>query len=187
MMIPIPEAKGRAAEAKGAGMAAGRQDGGHGRDLVSLTSSPDRRAAHSAHKRRARVQAAVGGAAAAPADDGTNVTAWEVTGAVDYDKLCAKFGCTVITPALVERIERATGVPAHPFLKRRVFYAHRDMEQLLDRYERGEKFFLYTGALRGLLICLTSKPAVDKAGELLRACGCTCTYTAGNEGGKGLL
>lgn len=38
-----------------------------------------------------------------------------------------------------------TGVEAHPFLKREVFYAHRDLNQLLDMYEAGKKFYLYTG------------------------------------------
>lgn len=74
------------------------------------------------------------------------VTAWEVSGKVDYNKLCDEFGCTPIPRSLVERIEKLTGVPAHPFLKRKVFYAHRDMEELLDLYEKGEKFYLYTGA-----------------------------------------
>jgi tryptophanyl-tRNA synthetase len=73
------------------------------------------------------------------------VTAWEVKGKVDYEKLCAEFGCTPIPPSLVERIEKLTGVPAHPFLKRGVFYAHRDLQELLDLYEKGEKFYLYTG------------------------------------------
>ena len=45
----------------------------------------------------------------------------------------------------MRRIERLTGVPAHPFLKRKVFYAHRDLAQLLDAYEKGEPFYLYTG------------------------------------------
>ena len=35
--------------------------------------------------------------------------------------------------------------PAHRFLKRGVFYGHRDLEELLDAYERGQPFFLYTG------------------------------------------
>jgi tryptophanyl-tRNA synthetase len=73
------------------------------------------------------------------------VTAWEVKGKVDYKKLCAEFGCTPIPVSLVKRIEKLTGVPAHPFLKRGVFYAHRDMEELLDLFEKGEKFYLYTG------------------------------------------
>lgn len=30
-------------------------------------------------------------------------------------------------------------------LRRKIFFSHRDMNWLLDKYEKGEKFFLYTG------------------------------------------
>ena len=57
------------------------------------------------------------------------ITPWDVTGGadgkVDYDKLIQQFGCSPLTPDLVARCERLTGVPAHPFLKRGVFFAHR--------------------------------------------------------------
>jgi len=57
------------------------------------------------------------------------VTPWDVSGGadgkIDYNKLVAQFGCQTIDPALAERIERLTGVPAHPFLKRGIFFAHR--------------------------------------------------------------
>ena len=56
-----------------------------------------------------------------------------------------QFGCQKLTPELVERFERGTGKPAHPFLRRGLFFAHRDLVDILDRYERGEKFYLYTG------------------------------------------
>ena len=79
-------------------------------------------------------------------DEEPVVTAHEVKGKVDYKKLCEQFGCSLIAPELIARIERITGVEAHPFLKRGVFYAHRDMDQLLDMYEAGKKFYLYTGA-----------------------------------------
>lgn len=46
---------------------------------------------------------------------------------------------------LVARFERLTGQPAHPLLRRRLFFAHRDLETILDRYERKQPFFLYTG------------------------------------------
>lgn len=46
------------------------------------------------------------------------------------------------------RIERVTGVKAHPFLRRGIFFAHRDMNQLLDAYEKGQPFYLYTGRVR---------------------------------------
>jgi hypothetical protein len=73
------------------------------------------------------------------------VTAHEVRGKVDYKKLVEEFGCSLIPEELIERIERVTGVPAHPFLKRGIFYAHRDLDKMLDLYEAGKKFYLYTG------------------------------------------
>lgn len=77
------------------------------------------------------------------------VTPWDVEGAdgqgVDYDKLIKEFGCSKITAEMVERIERVTGMKAHPFLRRGMFFAHREMDLILDAYEKGEKFYLYTG------------------------------------------
>lgn len=73
------------------------------------------------------------------------VTPWEVTGQVDYDKLINRFGCQHISEELLARFERATGQRAHTFLRRGIFFSHRDLDQLLTRYEKGEKFYLYTG------------------------------------------
>jgi tryptophanyl-tRNA synthetase len=42
-------------------------------------------------------------------------------------------------------MERLTGKPVHPFLKRGVFFAHRDFHEILDCYERKQPFYLYTG------------------------------------------
>lgn len=46
---------------------------------------------------------------------------------------------------LLCRIEKLTGKPAHPFLKRGIFFAHRDLQEILDCYEKGIPFYLYTG------------------------------------------
>ncbi|CAA0810656.1 Nucleotidylyl transferase superfamily protein [Striga hermonthica] len=77
------------------------------------------------------------------------VTPWEVTaekgGKIDYDKLIDKFGCQRIDQPLVDRVARLTRRPPHVFLRRGVFFAHRDLSDVLDAYERGEKFYLYTG------------------------------------------
>lgn len=90
------------------------------------------------------------GPTAPPVADGEqHVTPWDVTGGadgkIDYNKLVKEFGCTVIEQDLIARVERITGVRAHPFLRRGVFFAHRDLKELLDAYEKGEKFYLYTG------------------------------------------
>ena len=43
-----------------------------------------------------------------------------------------------IDTALITRIERVTGKPAHPWLRRGLFFSHRDMNLMLDNYEKGE-------------------------------------------------
>ena len=42
-------------------------------------------------------------------------------------------------------MEKLTGKPAHIFLKRGIFFSHRDLELILNDYEKGKKFYLYTG------------------------------------------
>ena len=73
------------------------------------------------------------------------VTPWEVSGRIDYDKLISKFGSQPISPDLISRFESLTGHRAHVFLRRGIFFSHRDLVQLLDLYAAGEKFYLYTG------------------------------------------
>ncbi|MEM1535969.1 MAG: tryptophan--tRNA ligase [Candidatus Pacearchaeota archaeon] len=75
------------------------------------------------------------------------VTPYEVKGTVtekDYQKIAQAFGLEILTPELLERIKKHTG-DLHFMLKRKVFFAHRDLAWLLDEYEKGNKFFLYTG------------------------------------------
>ena len=72
------------------------------------------------------------------------VTPWEVKGEVDYDRLVTQFGTERITPELLARLRRLAG-DLHPMLRRGVFYSHRDLNWILDRHEKGDKFALYTG------------------------------------------
>ncbi|MEM2109084.1 MAG: tryptophan--tRNA ligase [Candidatus Odinarchaeota archaeon] len=72
------------------------------------------------------------------------VTPWEVTGIVDYDKLIQEFGTERITSELLKEIERVTG-ELHPLLRRGFFFSHRDMPRVLEAYKKGDGFFLYTG------------------------------------------
>lgn len=85
------------------------------------------------------------GTAAENATASPIVTPWEVSGTVDYEKLVREFGSTLIDPSLIERVERVTGERAHHFLRRGIFFSHRDMHHLLDLYEGGTPFYLYTG------------------------------------------
>lgn len=65
--------------------------------------------------------------------------------AIDYSKLVEEFGTKLINKELLERFKRVTGKKPHRFLRRGIVFSHRDFELILDRYERGEPFFLYTG------------------------------------------
>lgn len=73
------------------------------------------------------------------------VDPWEVSGVVDYYKLIDQFGSQRITQEQIDRVERLTGKPAHPWLRRGHFFSHRDLDEILDLYERGDPFYLYTG------------------------------------------
>ncbi|MDG6999790.1 MAG: tryptophan--tRNA ligase [Nitrososphaerota archaeon] len=77
-------------------------------------------------------------------DSEFTVTPWSVEGNVDYDKLIERFGTSVISKEILDRFERITG-ELHPFLRRKIFYSHRDFDWILSKYESGENFFLYTG------------------------------------------
>src|SRR6476646_9702974 len=72
------------------------------------------------------------------------VTPWRVEGDIDYDKLMQKFGTEKISPELEARIEKITG-EVHPMLKLGYFFSHRDLDKILTEYEKGNKFYLYTG------------------------------------------
>lgn len=72
------------------------------------------------------------------------VTPWHVEGEIDYDKLIKQFGTEKITDQLLNRIRDLAGED-HFMLRRGIFFSHREMNRILDDYEKGKKFFLYTG------------------------------------------
>jgi tryptophanyl-tRNA synthetase len=72
------------------------------------------------------------------------VTPWEVRGKVDYERLIQEFGTLPLTDELLKKIEKHTG-HLHLQLRRRLFFSHRDLDTVIDLYEKGTKFVLYTG------------------------------------------
>ena len=72
------------------------------------------------------------------------VTPWHVQGDIDYDKLIEKFGTQKISPKLREKIKSITDED-HFMLRRGIFFSHREMDRILEDYEKGNEFFLYTG------------------------------------------
>jgi len=78
------------------------------------------------------------------------VNAYEVSGEIDYNKLVDQFGSTLIDDPLMKRIESLTvgqGKVAklHRFLRRGIYFSHRDMNALLDCIEKKQPMYLYTG------------------------------------------
>lgn len=72
------------------------------------------------------------------------VTPWEVEGDIDYRRLMAQFGTLPITSEIIEKIKKVTG-EVHPMLKSQFFFSHRDLDWILNKYDEGEGFYLYTG------------------------------------------
>ncbi|MCJ1273903.1 hypothetical protein MMC21_001696 [Puttea exsequens] len=83
-----------------------------------------------------------------------NITPFDVQGgvdehgnavAIDYNKLIDTFGSKKIDEALLQKFEKLTGKPPHRLLRRGMVFSHRDLDIILDKYEKGIPFFLYTG------------------------------------------
>ena len=75
-----------------------------------------------------------------PANDDMVVTAFEVSGNIDYSKLIDKFGSKPLTSYLLRRLEnvtvkRGTVDKLHRFLRREIFFSHRDIEKICELLE----------------------------------------------------
>jgi len=78
--------------------------------------------------------------AASEKSDEMVVTAFEVSGSIDYTKLIEKFGSRPLTPYLLRRLEnvtvkRGTVPKLHRFLRREIFFSHRDIEKICELLE----------------------------------------------------
>ncbi|AJT76740.1 Wrs1p [Saccharomyces cerevisiae YJM453] len=82
------------------------------------------------------------------------VTPWDVEGGVDeqgraqnidYDKLIKQFGTKPVNEETLKRFKQVTGREPHHFLRKGLFFSERDFTKILDLYEQGKPFFLYTG------------------------------------------
>lgn len=72
------------------------------------------------------------------------VTPWEVEGIVDYDRLIKMFGVKRIDNDVLELMKKVFGeVPF--YVRRGIFYSHRDLNVVLEDYLENKPFYLYTG------------------------------------------
>jgi len=72
------------------------------------------------------------------------VTPWTVSGKIDYSRLVEEFGTQPLTEDLLERIRKHAD-ELHLQLRRGLFFSHRDLDWILNMYESGKRFILYTG------------------------------------------
>jgi len=77
-------------------------------------------------------------------EKGAIVNPYDVEGEINYERLVKEFGLERIDEKILNKIKKHAG-EIHPMLRRGVFFAGRDLKWVLDKYEKGDKFFLYTG------------------------------------------
>jgi tryptophanyl-tRNA synthetase len=82
------------------------------------------------------------------------VDPWNVSGeigadgiakAINYLKLVDEFGTKVLAQEDLDRFEKVTGHKPHRWMRRQIVFSHRDLNLILDKHEKGEPFYLYTG------------------------------------------
>jgi len=72
------------------------------------------------------------------------VTPWEVKGEVDYNRLISIFGVKKIDEKVLDLMRKVFGeIPF--YVRRGIFYSHRDLDVVLQDYLNGLPFYLYTG------------------------------------------
>mmetsp|Transcript_33336 Transcript_33336/g.37911 ORF Transcript_33336/g.37911 Transcript_33336/m.37911 type:complete len:709 (-) Transcript_33336:69-2195(-) len=111
--------------------------------------------AEAAKKEEATATAAAKSSLAGEADNNKEeeemvVTTTEVKGKIDYNKLVDDFGSKLIDKELLDRLETQTVGKGrvsklHRFLRRNIFFSHRDLAALLGEVEAGRPIYLYTG------------------------------------------
>lgn len=72
-------------------------------------------------------------------DDGVIIDPYTISNKtgkdIDYTKIIHKFNCSPVTDQLIERIEKLTGQRAHRYIRRKIFFAHRELDLILNAYE----------------------------------------------------
>jgi len=72
-------------------------------------------------------------------EDEFTVTPYSIEGDVDYEKLLDRFGADRLSDEQIARF------PDHPLVRRRIYYAGRDVDRFLDAAEREEPHSIVTG------------------------------------------
>jgi len=75
------------------------------------------------------------------------VNPWKVQSksGINYKKLIEHFGCNPIDGEIIKRFECVTKMKAHKWLRRGLFFSHKDFTKCIDDFEKGKQIYLYTG------------------------------------------
>jgi tryptophanyl-tRNA synthetase len=73
------------------------------------------------------------------------VSANNAESGIQYEKFVTKWGSEFLNDNLKHQISRITGAPVHPWIHSQLFFSHRSLNEILREYEKGNKFYLYTG------------------------------------------
>lgn len=73
------------------------------------------------------------------------VTPYDVSGLVDYNKLVKDFNAELLTDEQIARFAALTHREPHMWLRRGLFFCHRDITPFLNDFEQGKPIYLYTG------------------------------------------
>ena len=72
------------------------------------------------------------------------LTPWESRGRIDYNRLVEMFGLRPMDDTMKRGLREAAGQD-HYMVRRGVFFAHRDLDAILESHRSGDGFFVYTG------------------------------------------
>jgi len=67
---------------------------------------------------------------------------------IDYEKLIVKFGSERISEEVLQKFKEVLdkkNMEMHTFLRRKIFFSHRELDQIVTNYIAGKPFYLYTG------------------------------------------
>jgi tryptophanyl-tRNA synthetase len=95
------------------------------------------------------------------------ISPYEVKGSVDYDKVVEEFGLSVIDENVMKKMSK---VPK--LVKNKYFFAHRDLDLMLDGYRKGKKFSIVSGRGPSENIHLGHLPVYMLVKELQDIFGC---------------
>lgn len=63
----------------------------------------------------------------------------------NYEKLIDQFGLQPITKELIEKLESLSDEPVSTLLRRQIFFAHQDLDKVIEAKKAGKPLFIYTG------------------------------------------